>query len=269
MKTYVITILPSSKLVWLSVLPGKELKNRYKGFSGGKEPPANAGDARDSGLIPGSGKFPGVGNGNPLQYSCLRNPMDRRLVGYSPQVYRESDTTEYTKKCINRYILISYKGTSLIAQLVKNLPAIWFDFWVRKIHWRRDRLPIPVYLGFPCGSAGKESAFNEGDLGLIAGLGRSPEEGKGYPLQYSGLENSMDCIVHGVTKSRSQLSDFHFLLVIYKWLLDFKKFKPMCLNLLKKRNMIRAIEWVLDSVLEHQHFITLSCSLVWNTWKII
>ena len=141
------------------------------------------------------------------------------------------------KKYINRYILISYKGTSLIAQLVKNLPAIWFDSWVRKIHWRRDRLPIPVYLGFPCGSAGKESACNAEDLGLIAGLGRSPGEGKGYPLRYSGLENSMDCIVHGVTKSRSQLSDFHFhfLLVIHKWLLDFKKFKPMCLNLLKKK----------------------------------
>ena len=57
------------------------------------------------------------------------------------------------------------------------------------------------YLGFPCGSAGKESACNAGDLGLIPGLGRSPGEGKGYPLQYSGLENSMDCIVHEVVKS--------------------------------------------------------------------
>ena len=47
-------------------------------------------------------------------------------------------------------------------------------------------------------------------LGSIAGLGRSPGEGKGYPLQYSGLENSMDCIVHGVTKSQTQLSNFHF-----------------------------------------------------------
>ena len=56
-------------------------------------------------------------------------------------------------------------------------------------------------MGFPCGSAGKEPTWNEGDLGLIPGLGRSPGEGKGYPLQYSGLENSMDCIVHGVTKS--------------------------------------------------------------------
>ena len=65
-------------------------------------------------------------------------------------------------------------------------------------------------MGFPCGSAGRESACNAGDLGLIPGLGRSPGEGKGSPLQYSGLDNSMDCIVHGVTKSRSQLSDFHF-----------------------------------------------------------
>ena len=68
--------------------------------------------------------------------------------------------------------------------------------WVRKICWRRDRLPTPVFLGFPCGSAGKESACNVGDLGLVPGLGRSPGEGKGYPLQYSSLENSMDCIVH-------------------------------------------------------------------------
>ena len=56
----------------------------------------------------------------------------------------------------------------------------------------------------------KESACNVGDLGSIPGLGRSPGEGKGYPLQYSGLENSMDCIVYRVTKSRTRLSDFHF-----------------------------------------------------------
>ena len=65
-------------------------------------------------------------------------------------------------------------------------------------------------LGFPCGSAGKESACNEGDLGSIPGLGRSLEEGKGYPLQYSGLENSMHGIVHGVGKSWTRLSDFHY-----------------------------------------------------------
>ena len=60
-----------------------------------------------------------------------------------------------------------------------------------------------------CGSAGKESAWNVGGLGSIPGLWRSPGEGKSYPLQYFGLENSIDYIVHGVAKSRTQLSDFH------------------------------------------------------------
>ena len=76
--------------------------------------------------------------------------------------------------------------------------------------------------GFPDSSAGKESAWNAGDLGSIPGLGRSPRdlhpsqdedypEGKGYLLQYSGLENSMDCIVFGVAKSQTRLSNFYFL----------------------------------------------------------
>ena len=73
-------------------------------------------------------------------------------------------------------------------------------------------LPVftQVFLGFRCGSAGKESACNVGNLGSIPGLGRSPGEGKGYPLQYSCLKSSLDCIVHGVTKSQTPLSDFHF-----------------------------------------------------------
>ena len=62
----------------------------------------------------------------------------------------------------------------------------------------------------PDRSVGKESACNAGDTGLISGSGRSPAEGIGYPLQYSGLENSMDCTVCGVAKSRTRLSDFHF-----------------------------------------------------------
>ena len=61
---------------------------------------------------------------------------------------------------------------------------------------------------FPGSSVGKESACNEGDLGLTPGLGRSPKEGNGYPLQYSGLGNSMDCMVHGVANSQARLSDF-------------------------------------------------------------
>ena len=85
----------------------------------------------------------------------------------------------------------------------------------RKICWRRDRLPTPVFLGFPCGSADKESACSAGDLGLIPGLGRSPGEGKGYPLQYFGLENPMDrgawwATVHGVIESWTRLSNQHF-----------------------------------------------------------
>ena len=59
----------------------------------------------------------------------------------------------------------------------------------------------PVFLGFPGGSAGKESTCNAGDLGSIPVLGRSPGEGKGYPLQYSGLENSQDSTC-GVAKSQ-------------------------------------------------------------------
>ena len=81
-----------------------------------------------------------------------------------------------------------------------------FELWC----WRRDRLPNPVFLGFPCGSAGKESACNVGDLGLTPGLGRSPGEVKGYLLLCSGVENSMHCIAHGVAKSRTRLSELHF-----------------------------------------------------------
>ena len=66
------------------------------------------------------------------------------------------------------------------------------------------------FTGYTGGSAGKESSCNAGDLGSIPGLGRSPGEGKGYPLQNSDLENSVDCIVHGVSKSQTQLNDFHF-----------------------------------------------------------
>ena len=69
-------------------------------------------------------------------------------------------------------------------------------------------------MGFPCVSAGKESACNVRDLGSIPGLGRFPGEGKGHPLQYSGLENSKDSIVQGVAKSQTQLSDFHFHFIL-------------------------------------------------------
>ena len=80
--------------------------------------------------------------------------------------------------------------------------------------WRRDRLPTPVFLGFPVGSDCEESVCNAGDLGSVPGLGRSPGEGKGRPLQYSGLDNSMDCVVHGVAKSHTRLNNFYFQRII-------------------------------------------------------
>ena len=88
-----------------------------------------------------------------------------------------------------------------------------FNSWDGKIFWRRDRLLTPVFLGFPGSSTVKASACNAGDLGSIRGLGRSPGEGNGNPLQYSCLENPMDggtwwATVHRVAKSRTRLSDF-------------------------------------------------------------
>ena len=64
-------------------------------------------------------------------------------------------------------------------------------------------LPVLDFIDFPDSSIGKEPACNEGDLDSIPGLGRSPGNGKGYPLQYAGLENSMDRIVHGIAKSQT------------------------------------------------------------------
>ena len=81
---------------------------------------------------------------------------------------------------------------SQVAQLVKNLPAMQetlVQFLGQEDPLEKDRLPTPIFLGFPGGSDGKESAGNMGDLGLIPGLGRSPGGGYGNPLQYSCLKN--------------------------------------------------------------------------------
>ena len=101
----------------------------------------------------------------------------------------------------------SYECSSLIAQLVKN-PLAMQETPVQFLgqeDLRRDRLPTSLFLGFPCGSAGKEFAHKYKRPGFNPWVGKIPGEGKGYPLQYSGLENSK-----GVTKSWTQLSDFHF-----------------------------------------------------------
>ena len=104
-------------------------------------------------------------------------------------------------------------SASLVAQLVKNPPAMeetLVRFLGREDLLEKGQATHSVFLGFPCGSAGKESTCNAGDLVSIPGLGRTSGEGKGYPPQYSGLENFMDCIVHGVAKSQTRLSNFHF-----------------------------------------------------------
>ena len=115
------------------------------------------------------------------------------LVDYGPWDCKESHTTErlnWTEPIFKARILVWYS-------LFFNNPTSPSFKYHRSFKLR----------GFSGSSAGKEYAGNAGDLGSIPGLGRSFGEGKGYPLQYSGLENSMDCIGHEVTKSQTQLSD--------------------------------------------------------------
>ena len=92
-------------------------------------------------------------------------------------------------------------NSCLLAMFSHGLSLVCPQPWCLSVY--TDFLCLPVRVGFPGGSASKESTRNVGNLGLIPGSGRSPGEGKGYPLQYSGLENPMDCIVQGVTKSRT------------------------------------------------------------------
>ena len=139
-----------------------------------KNPPANTGYAGDTGLIPGSGRSPGVGNGNLIQYSCLENSIDRGSWQATVHGVAQSQTSEAGK------VLMVKSWTSV-----------------------RDAIRI---LGPFLGGSDEESACNEEDLGLIPGLGRSPGEGNGYPFQYSGLENFIDrgawqATVHAVTNS--------------------------------------------------------------------
>ena len=112
-------------------------------------------------------------------------------------VYTHAYTIEY-------YSAIKRDGIVSFAE-------VWMDLaTVAEWSQREKNKYITHIWGFPRGSSGKESACNVRHLGSIPGLGSSPGEGKGYPLQYTGLENSKECIVHGVAKSRTPLSDFHF-----------------------------------------------------------
>ena len=99
-------------------------------------------------------------------------------------------------------------------------------------------LRLDTFNSFICklwGSAGKESACSAGGLGSIPGWERSPGEGKGYPLQCSDLENSMDCIVHGDAKSRTRLSDFHFTV-------EYKNYKTSNCNAVHLKYIVIIID---------------------------
>ena len=120
--------------------------------------------------------------------------MDRGAWrAYSPWGGKALDTTE-------RLTHTHTHNHESVLQIL-DFPLIFFIFYLK------EALLIP---GIPGSSDGEESTCNEGDSGLIPGLGRSPGEGNSYPLQYSGLENSMNCMIHGVTKGQTQLSNFHF-----------------------------------------------------------
>ena len=114
------------------------------------------------------------------------------------------------------FLFTTSMPTLVISCLFDNSHSNGINWYLSAVLFRScDFLKTESYLGpiffwekLTCGSAGKESACNVGDLGLIPGLGRSPGEGKGYPLQYSALENSMDYILNGVSKSWTRLSRF-------------------------------------------------------------
>ena len=146
------------------------------GFLGGAEVKVSACNVGDLGSIPGSGRSPGEGNGNPLQYSCLENPRDRGA--WQAAAHR---VTRVTKSRTQLKLLSTYTHTHTHTH---------------------------THTVFPGASAGKGSACSGGDPGSIPGLGRSSGEENGNPLQYSSLENSMDrracqAIEHGVAKSQT------------------------------------------------------------------
>ena len=125
----------------------------------------------------------GVGNGNSLQHSCLENCMERGVWRATVHGVAKSRTGLVTEQAF----------TQTAVQMAR-------------LNYKAEG------MGFPCGSAGEESPCNVGGLGSIPGLGRCPREGKGYPLQYSCLENPMDrgvwrATVHGVAKSQTRLSN--------------------------------------------------------------
>ena len=157
---------------------------------------------------------------SPLSFSFLSHTVSSRLAQMSLphrqdapyfdqiwSVYLSSMTWIST----NIYWLKVNKTISLVDFEFHGTKTVLFAFKLRFCVWYALVFYGYYYnKGFPNGSDSKESACNVGDLGSIPEMGRSPRDGKSYPLQYSGLENSIDSIAHGVAKSQTRLSDFHF-----------------------------------------------------------
>ena len=121
-------------------------------------------------------------------------------------------------ECYQECYLRIQEGDCLLKSLrFANLKSWWIFFFFYSV------VTLFVKVSFPGRSADKESTCNAGELGLIPELGRSPGEGNSYSLQYSGLEGSMDCLVHGVSKNRTRLSDFHFTSLCKSGLLNRDK----------------------------------------------
>ena len=150
----------------------------------------------------GKPKNTGVGSLSLLQRIFLTQESNQGLLHRRWILYQLSD--QGAQDSNPTFLTPEHMPFSPAVSVLKNPPSNAGDT-VRPLV-----LEYSTCQGFPHSSVGKESACNAGDLGSVPGLGRSPGEGKGYPLQYSGLENSMNCIVHAVTKSWTGLSDFHF-----------------------------------------------------------
>ena len=138
--------------------------------------------------------FPQANSSSHIQICSSRRKCWWPVISWAPEA-----------ECVPKaWVLTCCSPLAKTTSCVRNTPSTQSMF--SKYH---SPLKLIDIWGFPDSSVGKQFACNVGDLGLIPGLGRSPGEGKGYPLQYSGLENSVNCIVHGVAKSWTQLSDFH------------------------------------------------------------
>ena len=177
------------------------------GFPGGSDSKKSAWNAGDRGSIPGLGRPPGEGNGNPLQYSCLENSMDRGAwwtTVYGVAKIRTWLTERIARKTIQAqfgYHMSLPQNFSFQNPLDVKKPGK--KLWTMK--------EANVSLGFSGGSAVKNPPVSAGDLGSVPGSGRSPSEGKGSPLQCSCPGNPRDrgawqAMVHGVAKSWHDLA---------------------------------------------------------------